>query len=560
MKTYEAIARLFRDEGVDTVFTLMSGDIIGILSEIESGYGDEIDVVSVRHEQGAAAMADGYSRAGDGIGVCLVGRGPAIAQTGTSLVTARNRGSRVLYLVPDFKRFAVNDPKAFPQESYLESTAGEVVSIRSSKNVVSSLRDVFRRLRAGEGPLAVQVSWDVLEGELEEPVEFETGGSRRTGRASPSGSRLHPEPGDVRKALDLFRETDHETPPVILAGRGAVEAEARESLEELAESWNAFLLTTLQARSYFSGHPYHPGFVGGHGRPLANEYLAESKFVYAVGCSLNQHTTESGELIGDEARLVQVDVDRGRFDRFTSVDLALHGDARVTTEALVKEIDERGVPSGKTFWTEAAREEIAAQNPLGEERRTEEGVIDPRTLMERLDPVLPEDRLVVHDTGHAYMWVLDGITITHPDDHIWTLDFAAVGQGLPIAIGAAVSSDRTSLAFLGDGGFMMSLPELETAVREQIPLIVIVINDESVGAEYHMAKNDGFGGELALLSTPDFAEVAESLGAEGHTVRSAADVDRIANRIETKPSGPVVVDCRVNRAVLNRYLQNMTGI
>lgn len=553
MKAHEAVARLFEAEGVETVFALMSEDIIGLLSTIQERH-DDVRVISARHEQGAAAMADGYARASDGIGVCVVGRGPAIAQTGTSLLTASNRGSRILYLVPESPLGDPHDDKAFDQEGYLRSTVGDVTSIRTPERLLTAIRDAFRRLRAGEGPLAVQVPWDILDGDIEEPDDL--GEPTPVPVASnPQRARLDPADDQVAEAVELYLDSDATVPPIILAGRGAVHADAREALEALAERTNGFLATTLQAREYFSEHPYYVGFVGDLGSDLANEYLTEADFVYAVGCSLNPHTTDSGYLIRDEAKVVHVDTEPASIGQYAEVDLAIVGDARASTEALVEELRDAGIDREGEFWTDRARERIAEHSPFGDREFPETpGTVDPRELIQALDDILPADRLVVNDAGLFLTWVLDGISIDHPDQHIWTLDFVAVGQALPIGMGAAVASERTCLTFCGDAGFLMALPELETAVREGISLTIVIMNDGTLGAEYYQALMAGFSGDAAVLGAPEFADVARSMGAHGYTIRSMSDVDAVAEFISGEPDGPVVVDCKINREVRHRVV------
>ena len=178
------------------------------------------------------------------------------------------------------------------------------------------------------------------------------------------------------------------------------------------------------------------------------------------------------------------------------------------------------------------------------------GTMDPRDAVTRFDEILPNNRLVVHDAGHFDTWVRDEITIDHPDNHIWTLDFEAIGQGLPIGIGSAIATDeRTCITFCGDAGIMMSLQELETAVRHNVSIIVIIMNDETLGAEYHVSTNPP---DASVIESPDFEAVAKSFGAKGFTVRSVSEINEIVHELEGDVSEPVVIDCKINRNVRNR--------
>lgn len=549
MQTHEAISQFLHEEGVDTVFTLMSEEIIPLLSHVEEQ--GEISIVKARHEQGAAAMADGYARASDDIGVCIVGRGPAIAQTGTSLITARYNGSAVLYVVPETSLSATYDDKGFQQETFLETMVGDVVSVRSPETLASTFSEAFRRLRVGSGPIAVQIPEDLLHSELEAVEAYPGPALADHGTQT---ARLHPDEETVREAVDLYLDSDATRPPLVLAGRGAAKADARAALEALAERTNAFLATTLQARGYFDGHPYSVGFVGDLGSPLANERLGESDFVFAVGCSLNPHTHDSENLFRDGAKVVHVDTDPESIGRYAAVDLAIYGDAKATATAFTEQLAAENIDRSGEFWTADARERIANSSALSDREFPEtQGRMDPRDVVRTLDEILPQERLVVTDAGHFATWVLDGISPHHPDQFIWTLDFTAIGQGLSVGIGAALSAPgRNCTTFCGDAGFMMALQEVETAARHEVPITVVVMNDTTLGAEYHQARNAGYSGDAAVVDTPNIAELADDLGADGHLVRSTADIEAVRDRLDGAQSGPVVLDCRIDRDVRHR--------
>lgn len=557
MKANEAIVDLLSEEGVDTVFTLASEEIIALLSEMEDDRGDEFRVIHCRHEQGAAIMADGYSRVGDGIGVCIVGRGPAIAQTGTALVAASNYGSDVVYLVPETRLTATHDGKGFLQETYLRTMVGEVESIRSPDVLRSSLSDVFARIRAGHGPIAVQIPIDVLDGDVPDANGHAESGQRGSWNQD---ARIHPDGAKVEAAVDAYFESDASKAPVILAGRGAVGSGAKETIERLAERMNAYLATSIQAMGYFADHPYYLGFAGDLGTNVANEYLSESGFVLALGASLNHHTVDSGHLLREEAKVVHVDVDPTHIDRFTDVDVGIVGDARTTAEAFLAALEDLEIDRSGEFWTDRVSERIAESSPVTD--RTFEavpGTVDPRELVRSLDEVLPEDRLVVSDVGHFGGWVFDGLTFGPTDRHVWAADFLALGQGLPLGVGAALGEgDRTCIVFSGDGGLMMILQELETAARNGVPMIVVVMNDDALGAEYHMGRVRGYSGSVGKIPAPDFAAVAADFGAAGHTVRSVADVEGLAAELNADLTGPVVVDCKVNPEAYHRSMGNLS--
>lgn len=568
VKGYETVIRVLNEEDVDTVFTFMSDDIMTMLSSIEDAEDTDIQVVHTRHEQAAVAMADGYSRASGKIGVCIVGKGPAIAQTGTALVGARKRGSRVLVLVPEspLSRLDGSACKRFRQEGFLHATVGgaspdsnrygnsdAVVTIRSSDTLLSDVKEAFRRLRAGEGPVVVQVSADVLDQRTDVRTDS------RENQFVPdddraSTPRLQPGEARVKEAVDLYLDSDATKPPVILAGMGAVKADARDVIYRLAEKTSALLTTTLQARGYFSDHPFSLGFVGNFGSNVANRFLTQSHYLLAVGCSLNPYTTDFGHLIGgddDDTKIVHVDTDPASIGRYTPVDLGIVGDAKVTLAEIVRELERESIDRAEKFWTDSVRRQIEETPHWETEEFVEdENRIDPRRVVTTLNEALPDTRLVLTDAGQHARWIIDGIDIPNVGDFIYTLDFSAVGQGLPIGIGAATTTARrTCVTFCGDAGFMMALPEVETAVRNRVPIVIVVLNDRALGSEYHRLEGSGKYPGVVAIDTPDLAEVARSLGAEGYTIQNADDLASITSEFREPREGPVVVDCKVNRDV-----------
>ncbi len=552
MKGYEAVLHVLDSQGVDTIFSYLAEDVMNLLSHLREQWPD-VRLIHGRHEEGAIAMADGYSRANDRVGVCIVGRGPALAHTGTALMTATRRGSKLLLVVPESPLSDTYDIKEFRQESYLDSVVANVVSSRSQDTLVADLEEAFRMIHVGEGPVAVQVPWDVLDGELDLVVD-QRDDPAFSGRSAPP---IEPADERVEEAVDRYVESDISSPPIVLAGRGAVGADAKESLEALAERTDALLATTLQARGYFSEDPFSLGVFGGYASDPGREYLRDSDFLFAVGCSLNPFTTDSGDLIAEDATVVHVDEDPASFGRYTPVDLGVVGDARLTADAIVGELERRRV-DGTKFRTDGLRRRLMDVSPFGEgEVREREGRVNPRELVPLLDRILPDERIVVTDGGHFAGWIVDGIRTPGPEQFIWTLDFLSMGLGLPIGIGAALADERRAcVTFCGDLGFMMALQELETAARHGVPITVIVMNDNAAGVEYqHLVQEDKYA-DVALIETPDVAEVARSLGAEGYTVRDASDVEAISDELARKPDRPVVVDCKLNPDVLHRYTEH----
>jgi thiamine pyrophosphate-dependent acetolactate synthase large subunit-like protein len=554
MQANEVVARIFEAENVDTVFTYMAEDNLSLVGRLAEDDTNEINVVDTRHEQNAIAMANGYHLATNNVGVATVGRGPGIAQTGTALVTAQKKNLDVLVLVPEFPVHSRYDTKYFDQSAFLKSTIGNLISVRSHETLVEGVREGFRKVRTESGPVAVQISWDLLNADMEEPDDLKPGKAYHPEASSPT---LEPDQRQIDQTIELFLESDATELPVIIAGRGAYLSESKPQLEKLAKYTSGLLATTLEAKGYFSDHPYSIGFVGDAGSNLANNYLSESDFIIGVGCSLNPHTTDEGHLIRDEAKVVQIDSNPASIGRYTPIDVGIQGDASATVERLVEEFEKQGINRKGELWSDNIKREIHETPDLDQGQFPErEGRIDPRDVVRGLDEMLPDDRKITIDAGHFLYWTLDKMSTNHPSDFIWTADFASVGQGFSTGVGATIGTeDRPCVTICGDGGFMMSSQELDTLVRHDVPMITIIMNDGALGSEYVLLNKWRQDPDVTLLDNPDFASVAETIGIESYTVRSIEDLESLEGVLGQEPEEPILIDCKVNREVLHRTKQ-----
>ena len=222
--------------------------------------------------------------------------------------------------------------------------------------------------------------------------------------------------------------------------------------------------------------------------------------ILAFGASLNYWTTRNRELFAPSARILHCDRNSAAIGALTSADFGLVGDVAATAEALSEESAQRGF-SATGFRTPEIRREIDSFRLDNFQDQSNVRTIDPRTLMLKLDAMLPRNRTVVIDSGHSMGWPIIYLSAPDAAGFVFSNDFMAVGLGLGTAFGAAIAHpDRLTVCTPGDGGLMMSLGELETFVRYKIPALVIVINDAAYGAEVHLLQNVGLPSDRALSS------------------------------------------------------------
>jgi acetolactate synthase I/II/III large subunit len=532
MRLYEAIGETLKRLEVRATFGLMGDGNLRFMTHLADELG--LPYYAARHEGGAVAMADGYARVTGKVGVCSVTQGPGVTNTLTALTEARKAGSPVLVLAGDSPMRFLRHNQDVDQTAIFSSVGVAVERLRSPDTVVVDVARAFNRALATQRPIAMQFPTDIQD------RACDTAALKAVTVQLPPASRP---PADLTSlAADLIVDSKR---PAIVAGRGAVRANARQALERLGEQIGALLATTAQAKGLFSGNAFYVGSSGGFASPLGERLLPEADLILAFGASLNHWTTRNRELFAPSARIVQCDVERSAIGALTPVDLGLTGDAAATAEALSNELSRRNFNATGFRNTEIHRQ-IAAFRLDDFQDQSNGRAIDPRALMLKLDSILPSERTVVLDSGHCMGWAAVYLSAPDAAGFIFSNDFQAVGLGLGTAFGASIARpDRLTVLTPGDGGLMMSLGELETFVRYKIPLLVIVINDAAYGAEVHLLQNVGLPSDRALFRDNDFAAIASAMGAQGMTVRDVTDLERLQTWLEA-PRGPMVVDCKVD--------------
>jgi thiamine pyrophosphate-dependent acetolactate synthase large subunit-like protein len=357
--------------------------------------------------------------------------------------------------------------------------------------------------------------------------------------------RLHPDPRAIARLADALSRAQR---PLILGGRGAVISDAEGTLVALADSVGALLATSVCGHGLFAVNPWSVGISGGFSSPVADELISESDFILAFGASLTQWTTKKGKLIAPGAVVAQVDVEVPKLGYQMPVQIAVHGDAKATAEALLEELGRRGVQrAGRR--TNAMRERIRAGDnhhyPWPDESSAQ--FIDPRTLSKAVDAILPTDRVVASDSGHFCGWVPRYLRVPNARASCLSHSFQSVGLGLPSVIGLAVANPgKLAVLGTGDGGFLMSIADLETAIRLGLRLCILVYNDASYAAEVHYFGRQGFSTDIVKFPDTDFASIARGYGARAATVRTPADLEPVKAWVAEGCPGVFVIDGKIN--------------
>jgi thiamine pyrophosphate-dependent acetolactate synthase large subunit-like protein len=537
----DVVGEQLAHDGVEVVFGLMgSGNLVVTNAVVRGG----ARYVAARHENGAVGMADGWARATGGVGVASVHQGPGLTNTLTALTEAAKARTPLLLLAGETPAAALRSNFRIDQHDLVEAVGAVAERVHSAATARADAARAYRRARRERRPVVLMLPIDL---QARPAPEDDDGGAI----AAPPVP-LAPAPS-AEALAGVAALLAHAERPVVLGGRGAVVAGAGPALRALAERTGALLGTSAVAHGLFEGDPYNIGISGGFATPLAAELLPQADLILAFGATLNHWTTRHGALIGPDARVVHVDLDPAV--------ATVVGDAAAAADALLARTRASDPRTG--FRTPQLAARIAAERwrDVPYDDAPQPGTIDPRTLSIALADALPADAAVAVDSGHFTGWPAMHLTVADPRAWLFANAFQAVGLGLGMAIGAAVSRpDRVTVAALGDGGTFLALQELETAARLRLRLLVVVYDDHAYAAEVHHFGPLGADVAPARFPPADLAATARALGAQGATVTSTSDLEAaltpwLADAGDATTRGPLVLDAKVDPTIVAAWLE-----
>ncbi|MGW0595308.1 thiamine pyrophosphate-binding protein [Streptosporangium sp. NPDC002607] len=492
--------------------------------------------VAVTHEGAAVLMAAGYASVSDRVGLATITQG-AITNTVTALADATRSHLPLVLFAGETPSWDDDNVQCVPTDEIVRSSGAEYLRLAQLEDADDVLSLAFRRARRSARPVVVGIPTDYAH----EPCSL-SGALSEIARADRSDAEVLPTREAVRTAADVLLRARR---PLILAGRGATAEADRAAMLALARRLGARVATTLRAKELFRGEPADLGIFGGLRAGRSAAYFDAADVIVAMGASLNSYTTSQGAATHGK-HVVHIDTDAAKAHSTPSI----HGSAAPTARALLEELAARGIDSDRPLWDTAGPAEAG---PAGSETSAEmSGDRRPDTVeyiesLELLDSLLPPDRLLTVDGGRIFFESVRRISVASPRDYVHTMSMGSIGLGLSLAMGASLADPaRLSVLVSGDGGFMLGgLSEFTTAVRRQLKLLVVVLNDGCYGAEHHHFVKRGHDPATSYFDWPDFAPVARSLGGHGVEVRQLADFQRVADAIAAE-TWPLLVDVKLD--------------
>jgi acetolactate synthase-1/2/3 large subunit len=532
-KAAEVVVDLIEKQGVEYVFGLPGGAAIPIFDALVDS---KIKLILVRHEQGAAHMADGYARATGKPGVVLVTSGPGATNTITGILTAHMDSVPIVVIcgqqttnnlgLDAFQEADVSGI-SYPlvKHSYLVKEAAEIPRI---------IPEAFFLAQSGRpGPVLVDLPKDVANSMIESEAHEDF---HLPGYSVPTQGDNR----DIELAATLLQQAHR---PVLLVGHGAVLSAAEQEVRNLAESLKIPVTNTLLGKGCFpETHELSLGMLGMHGTAYANLAVQHCDLIMSIGSRWDDRIVGKLEEFCINARKIHIDIDPAEINKTVQVDCAVVGDARHVLQALLPLTK----PGNTGDWLKQVRE-WKDQYPLNYGR---DGGLKAQEVIDQLYVLSEGKAVVVTDVGQHQMWAAQFYKIDKRRNWLSSGGAGTMGYGFPAAIGAQLGrSGELVVAIVGDGGFQMTMSELATAVNEKLPLKVVIINNRYLGM-VRQWQNLFYANRLSgvdLKGNPDFVQLAGSYGCKAFRIGRQADIQAVLEQALAYSDGPCIIEAEVEK-------------
>ncbi|NKY36336.1 thiamine pyrophosphate-binding protein [Nocardia speluncae] len=530
----DVVGRALADLGAGHVFGVVGSGNFVLTEALRRG---GVPFTATRHEGGAATMADAYTRMSGRTGVVSLHQGCGLTNAITGIGEAAKSRTPMIVLTADSPAAALRSNFRIDQDALVRSVGAVSDRVYSAATAVADVTRAFRTAATQRRTVVLNVAIDIAAAPCSAtgPVV-----------AVVAPARVRPDGDSVARLAETLCAAKK---PVFVAGRGA--RSAGPDVAELARACGALVATSAVANGLFADEEFALGISGGFSSPATAELIAGADLIVGWGCALNDWTMRHGRLIGPGTRVVQVDDDIDAIGAHRPVDFGVLGDCAATARDVLAELRSSASAGQIGYRTGDIARRIAKSSrwqdvPVSDSSTTER--IDPRVLTIALDEILPPERIVSIDSGNFMGYPATHLSVPDEFGFCFTQAFQSIGLGLHTAIGAAFAqSRRLPVLGVGDGGFLMAIAELETAVRSGLPLVAIVYNDCAYGAEvHHFADADH---TTVTFPETDIAAIAAGFGAAGVTVRTVEDLAPVREWVERYrtdgQSRPLVIDAKI---------------
>ncbi|MFB4164105.1 thiamine pyrophosphate-dependent enzyme [Alteribacillus sp. JSM 102045] len=524
------IVEILKREEVHRVFSVPGESFLDLMNEI---YLEEsIDFVSCRHEGGASFMAEGYGKITGRPGVVMATRGVGGSNLSIGVHTACQDSTPMVVILGQVER-EIRGREGFQEVeldqmfSHLAKCTFELTDPNRTNEMISR---AFRAAQSGRpGPVVVSIPADVFaEQSTYKPVP------------AYRPSRSLPDPEDIRKALQLLSQSKR---PLIIAGGGIIRSNAERALQLFAEKTNIPVIASFRRHDVLpNNHPLYVGHSGLGTFPEILDTMRQADTVLAVGTRFSEIMTQSYTIFSEELQLIHIDIEPNTLGKVYPPQVGIVADA---TQAL-QTLSEREIHSKIDWRTWAEKRRNVYEKTTAIQNLPNEDSVDIAQIINTMQKILPEDAIITNDAGNFAAWLHNYYRFNKPNTYAGPTS-GAMGYGLPAGIGAKMASpDKMVVSLSGDGGFMMTVQELETAARYKVPIIALVFNNNMYGTiRMHQEKVFPHHVIGTTLNEVNFSKLAKAIGVQGERVTNDVSFKKaLENALKLK--GPSVIEIMCN--------------
>lgn len=526
----DIIVKILIEQGCDTVFGYPGGQALNIYDSLYT-HSNEINHVLTAHEQGAAHAADGYARATGRVGVVFSTSGPGATNLVTGIATAYLDSIPLIAICGNVPTTHIGTDSF--QEIDITGITLPITKhnyfVNDVEDLAYILREAFRLAKSGRpGPVLIDVPKDVQIAQCE--YEFQPAVEKEEPFAA-KNDRIN----EAAKIINAAKQ------PYIYFGGGLITANAQAEMLALAEKIDAPIGCSLMGLSAIpTDYPRFLGMQGMHGHYTSSMAMHNADLILSLGVRFNDRVTGNRQKFATGAKIIHIDVDGSELFKTVDAVCGLRGDVKLTLEKLLPMLKENKKPEWRVK-VEAFRQE-------------EESCLDkregltPRKVILILNKYLGENTAVCTDVGQHQMWAAQNLNFKTPRRFISSGGLGTMGFGFGAAIGAAFGTKEQSVLVTGDGSFGMNLNELATAVRYNIPIVILIMNNGVLGMvrQWQTLFYNKHYSNSVLERKTDFTAFAKSFGANGEAVTTPEGLDEALSRA-FRAEGPYIIDCKIDK-------------
>lgn len=521
------------EQGCKVLFGYPGGQVIDLYDALYERE-DRIKHVLTAHEQGACHAADGYARASGQVGVVLATSGPGATNLVTGIATAYLDSIPLVAITGNVPNSLIGRDSF--QEVDITGITLPITKhnfiVKNIEDLADTIREAFKIAKSGRpGPVLVDIPKDVQQSRFEyTPHDVVEKIEQRPAKEY-----------KIEKAAKMLMEANR---PYIYVGGGAITADATEEIIQLANTIDAVIGSTLMGLSVIPGNNERfLGMEGMHGDYASSIAQDEADLILTIGARFSDRATGNVSKYATKAKIIHIDIDRAEVDKNVSVDLGVGGDLKQALNEILKLVK----PKESIEWQNRIKE-LKEFSKKSIDQNMPKDELNPYTLIKEVSKHTSDDTKIVTDVGQHQMWVAQYYEFKKPRTFITSGGLGTMGFGLGAAIGSAMYTNERTVLFTGDGSFGMNLNELATVATQNLPIVIILMNNGVLGMvrQWQNLFFDKHYSQTVLERKTDFVKLAEAFGIKGYRISNVSQMKDVIDQA-FKEKGPVLVDCYIDK-------------